>query len=162
MLSRNLVPGQEFGIPAHASSTKKQAFVIVISLVLHRPIIQSRAEPPTYLFYAALGRAAVPKSEIGSMSNDNGVAPIGSSADVGWVDGKPRAPVSEEAKKFLMGGGTRVTESQLAGRMPRPRSKNVPQPASLVNYNEASIQPRANLLLVLSLLLQLKFVVTPL
>ena len=69
--------------------------------------------------------------------DDDDTKPLGSSVDVGWQDGKPRV-VGNDAKDFLLGKGkgARVTESQIAGRMPRPRSKNPPKPALTVNYGD--------------------------
>jgi hypothetical protein len=67
--------------------------------------------------------------------SDEETRPLGSSADVGWQDGKPRI-IGEDAKAFLMGKGSRVTDSQISGRMPRPRSKNAPKPALTVNYGD--------------------------
>lgn len=67
--------------------------------------------------------------------SENGIGPMGSSVDVGWQDGKPR-PMSQEASQFAKGAGSRVSESQISGRKPRPRSKNAPKPALTVNYGE--------------------------
>ena len=71
----------------------------------------------------------------GAMAEEEGVRDLGSSVDVGWHDGKPRF-VGEDAKNFFLGKGAtrRVADSQIAGRMPRPRSKNPPKPALTVNY----------------------------
>jgi len=69
------------------------------------------------------------------MSSEEGIGPMGSSVDVGWADGKPR-PMSTEASQFTKSAGSRVTESQISGRKPRPRSKNAPTPALTVNYGE--------------------------
>ena len=66
---------------------------------------------------------------------DNETKPLASSVDVGWQDGKPRI-IGEDAKSFLIGKGSRVTESKISGRMPRPRSKNAPKPALTVNYSD--------------------------
>lgn len=66
---------------------------------------------------------------------DDETRPMGSSVDVGWQDGKPRI-VGDDAKAFLQGQASRVTESKISGRMPRPRSKNPPKPALTVNYGD--------------------------
>ncbi|KAJ1466866.1 hypothetical protein T484DRAFT_1860447, partial [Baffinella frigidus] len=71
----------------------------------------------------------------GLKMSENGIGPMGSSVDVGWQDGKPR-PMSQEASQFAKGAGSRVSESQISGRKPRPRSKNAPKPALTVNYGE--------------------------
>lgn len=63
------------------------------------------------------------------------VRPIGSSVDVGWEDGAPRA-LSKDAKSVLEGSILRVTESRLSGRQPRPRSKNAPKPNLIINYQD--------------------------
>jgi hypothetical protein len=66
---------------------------------------------------------------------DDETKPMGSSVDVGWQDGKPRM-VGDDAKAFMQDKGSRVTDSKMSGRMPRPRSKNPPKPALTVNYGD--------------------------
>ena len=66
---------------------------------------------------------------------DEETKPLASSVDVGWRDGKPRI-IGDDAREFLIGKGSRVTESKISGRMPRPRSKNAPKPALTVNYGD--------------------------
>jgi len=82
------------------------------------------------------------------MSDDDETRPLGSSVDVGWSNGKPRV-VGDDVKSFMAQkvsrsnyvesvkaamSGSRVTETKVSGRMPRPRSKNPPKPAVTVNY----------------------------
>lgn len=67
------------------------------------------------------------------MSDDDETRPLGSSVDVGWSNGKPRV-VGDDVKSFMAQSGSRVTETKISGRMPRPRSKNPPKPAVTVNY----------------------------
>jgi len=69
------------------------------------------------------------------MSDEEETHPLGSSVDVGWQDGRPRY-IGNDAKNILVGKGSRVTESKISGRMPRPRSKNPPKPALTVNYGD--------------------------
>jgi hypothetical protein len=66
---------------------------------------------------------------------DEETKPLASSVDVGWRDGKPRI-IGDDAREFLIGKGSRVTESKISGRMPRPRSKHAPKPALTVNYGD--------------------------
>jgi hypothetical protein len=67
------------------------------------------------------------------MSDDDETRPLGSSVDVGWSNGKPRV-VGDDVKSFMAQSGSRVMETKISGRMPRPRSKNPPKPAVTVNY----------------------------
>ena len=72
------------------------------------------------------------------MSSKKPTQPIGSSVDVGWSDGRPR-DVTDETKEFLeASGGGRVGASQISGRQPRPRSKNLPKPSLTVNYQDVA------------------------